>query len=83
MDYRVVGSEYFDRVNDVPHGFIFEFVAKQLDNFIGTFLEYDSTTIQLGYKGKMRIKGSYECEQPFEKKQKAYSPERYVCLCSF
>lgn len=43
-------------VNNVPHGFISEFVAKQLGNFIGTFLEYDASTIQWGYKGKMRVR---------------------------
>lgn len=42
-------------VNDVPHGFMFEYVAKQLGNFIGTILEYNTSIIQMGYKGLMRI----------------------------
>lgn len=32
-------------VNGVPHGFMSEVVVKQLGNFIGTYLEYDSSTI--------------------------------------
>lgn len=43
-------------VNEVPHGFVSELVAKQLDNFIGLFLKYDSSAIQLGYQGKLRMR---------------------------
>ncbi|MBA0775910.1 hypothetical protein Gotri_010995 [Gossypium trilobum] len=43
-------------VNDIPHGFMSEVVAKQLGNFVGTFLEYDTSVVQLAYGGIIRLR---------------------------
>ncbi|MBA0862858.1 hypothetical protein Goshw_013770 [Gossypium schwendimanii] len=43
-------------IHDLSHGFISKVVVRQLGNFIGNFLEYDTSTIQLGYKGIIRLR---------------------------
>lgn len=34
--------EFWIQIHDLPVGYMTEFVGKQLDNFFGTFLQYDS-----------------------------------------
>ncbi|MBA0721938.1 hypothetical protein Golax_009433, partial [Gossypium laxum] len=48
--------DFWILIHDLPHGFISEVVARQLGSFIGIFLEYYASTIQLAYKGIMRLR---------------------------
>ncbi|KAK8607986.1 hypothetical protein V6N13_023428 [Hibiscus sabdariffa] len=43
-------------VHDIPPGLLSTRLAKLLGDFIGDFIDYDSSAISLGYKGTMRIK---------------------------
>ncbi|MBA0619910.1 hypothetical protein Godav_005698, partial [Gossypium davidsonii] len=51
VDFRII-------IHDLSHGFMSKVVVRQLGNFIGNFLEYNTSTIQLGYKGIIRLRGT-------------------------
>ncbi|PPD77596.1 hypothetical protein GOBAR_DD25479 [Gossypium barbadense] len=61
-------------VNDIPHGFMFEVVAKQLGNFVGTFLEYDTSVVQLAYRGIIRLRVRLDVGSPSKRKKKLLLP---------
>ncbi|MBA0844809.1 hypothetical protein Goarm_022224, partial [Gossypium armourianum] len=48
-------SDFWVLVHDLSHGLMLASVAKQLGNFIGSFIDYDVNVISLGYKRIMRI----------------------------
>ncbi|MBA0703246.1 hypothetical protein Goari_027523 [Gossypium aridum] len=49
-------------IHDLYLGFMADIVAHQLGNFIGEFIEYDTTATQLGYKRIMKIRVREEKE---------------------
>ncbi|GMI91327.1 hypothetical protein HRI_002802000 [Hibiscus trionum] len=53
-------------VNDVPPGCMSKGVARQLENFVGQFLIYDSEKVTLGYKGIMRIRIAVDVRRPLK-----------------
>ncbi|KAL4346489.1 hypothetical protein GQ457_17G012780 [Hibiscus cannabinus] len=57
-------------VHDLPIGFMAEGVAKQLGDFIGKFLEYDSQSISLNYKRIMRVKTRINVRLPLKRRKK-------------
>ncbi|KAL4335731.1 hypothetical protein GQ457_07G012980 [Hibiscus cannabinus] len=57
-------------VHDVPLGFMSEKVARVLGDFIGFFLEYDSTTVSLGYKRIMKLQTRLDVRLPLKCRKK-------------
>ncbi|MBA0734290.1 hypothetical protein Gogos_018220 [Gossypium gossypioides] len=65
-------------ISDMENGrFLFRFYfevnvdqARQLGSFIGVFFEYDASTIQLGYKGIMRLRVRVDVMKPLKRKKK-------------
>ncbi|GMJ05091.1 hypothetical protein HRI_004178300 [Hibiscus trionum] len=57
-------------IHNVSHGFVSERVASSIGNFLGSFLEYDSMAVSLGYKGIMRIRVVMDIRIPLKRKKK-------------
>ncbi|PPD91907.1 hypothetical protein GOBAR_DD11139 [Gossypium barbadense] len=53
LSVQLSAVDFWILINDLPHGFMSETVAKQLGNFIRVLLEYDTSAIQMEYKGKI------------------------------
>ncbi|KAF2292994.1 hypothetical protein GH714_034702 [Hevea brasiliensis] len=51
-----VDENQFMLIHDVPLGCVFEPVARQLGNYTGTFISYDSAVTNGGWKSYMRIR---------------------------
>ncbi|KAL4272546.1 hypothetical protein GQ457_13G020750 [Hibiscus cannabinus] len=58
------------RVHDLPYGFMSEAVAKQLGNFVGTFITYDTSVMGSGYWRFMRIKVQFDTRLPLKRRKK-------------
>ncbi|MBA0562711.1 hypothetical protein Golob_007735, partial [Gossypium lobatum] len=56
-------------IHDLPLGFMSKAIAKQLGSFIGVFLEYDTSTTQLGYKRIIRINVRIDVRKPLKRKK--------------
>ncbi|MBA0717081.1 hypothetical protein Golax_004923, partial [Gossypium laxum] len=56
LTVQLTEVDFWIIIHDFSHGFISKVVVRQLGNFIGKFLEYDTSTIQLGYKGIIRLR---------------------------
>ncbi|MBA0647692.1 hypothetical protein Goklo_015529 [Gossypium klotzschianum] len=56
-------------IHDNPLGFMVDIVTHQLQNFIGEFIEYDTTVTQLGYKCIMRIRVKVDVRKPLKRKK--------------
>ncbi|KAL4290028.1 hypothetical protein GQ457_14G002670 [Hibiscus cannabinus] len=58
------------QIHDLPFGYMSESVAKQLGNFVGSFLTYDTSAIGLGYRRIMRIKVKFDTRLPLKRRKK-------------
>ncbi|PPR91375.1 hypothetical protein GOBAR_AA29310 [Gossypium barbadense] len=56
LSVQLSAVDFWILINDLPHGFMSETVARQLGNFIRVLLEYDTSAVQMEYKGKMQVK---------------------------
>ncbi|MBA0880649.1 hypothetical protein Goshw_021986 [Gossypium schwendimanii] len=56
-------------IHDLPLGFMSKAIAKQLGSFIGAFLEYDTSTTQLGYKRIIRINVRIDVRKSLKRKK--------------
>ncbi|KAE8669497.1 hypothetical protein F3Y22_tig00112231pilonHSYRG00051 [Hibiscus syriacus] len=70
LTVQVNWINYWILVHDLPHGFMSDHAAKQLENFIDSFVEYDSFTILLDYKRMMHIQFRVNIRQPLKRKKK-------------
>ncbi|GMJ03098.1 hypothetical protein like AT3G31430 [Hibiscus trionum] len=61
-------------IHNLPHGFMSEAVAHIMGNFLGSFLEYDATTIQKGHSRIMRIRARIDIGQPIKRRRKIGLP---------
>ncbi|GMI88724.1 hypothetical protein HRI_002541700 [Hibiscus trionum] len=61
-------------IHNLPHGFMSEAVARIMGNFLGSFLEYDATTIQKGHSRIMRIRARIDIGQPIKRRRKIGLP---------
>ncbi|MBA0562710.1 hypothetical protein Golob_007735 [Gossypium lobatum] len=68
-------------IHDLPLGFMSKAIAKQLGSFIGVFLEYDTSTTQLGYKRIIRINVRIDVRKPLKRKKNL--PSRMVSRFMF
>ncbi|KAH1106141.1 hypothetical protein J1N35_009909 [Gossypium stocksii] len=55
---------------DIPYGFMFDVVAKQLGSFIGVFLKYGASDIELRYRRIMGIRVQIDVRKSLKKKKK-------------
>lgn len=55
-------------MHDLPSGFHKEFMAMQIGNFLGKFLECDKKNLSNGYRNFMRIQVQIDVRKPLKKK---------------
>ncbi|KAE8681103.1 hypothetical protein F3Y22_tig00111342pilonHSYRG00154 [Hibiscus syriacus] len=81
----LVFLDYWVLVHDVPIGFMSKKVARALGNFLGVFIDYDSTALSLGYRRIMRIRARLDTRLPLKRRKKlilgnglgeSYCPQR-------
>ncbi|XP_039025770.1 uncharacterized protein LOC120159196 [Hibiscus syriacus] len=66
----LVFLDYWVLVHDVPIGFMSKKVARALGNFLGVFIDYDSTALSLGYRRIMRIRARLDTRLPLKRRKK-------------
>ncbi|MBA0721942.1 hypothetical protein Golax_009437 [Gossypium laxum] len=73
--------DFWVLVQEPPHGFTSEVVARQIGNFIGQFIEYDCKVITLDYTGVLRVRVRVDMEKSLKRRKKIVLPNgtiRYV-----
>lgn len=60
-------SDFWVQTHDLPPGLMSLTMAMQFDNFIGTFIEYDTTVSTLGIQKFLRIKVKVDENQPLKR----------------
>ncbi|MBA0776537.1 hypothetical protein Gotri_011520 [Gossypium trilobum] len=66
MHVPLVFSSFYVQVYNLPPSFFSENVAKQLGNFIGRLLEYDTKPLSRGVKSYLRIKVELDVKRPLK-----------------
>ncbi|KAK8489971.1 hypothetical protein V6N11_065394 [Hibiscus sabdariffa] len=75
--------DFWVLIHDIPSGFVRESVAKQLGNFIGTYLYYDTQALTLGFRGFMRIRVRLDIRSPLKRRKKLLLPTGQSGFVSF
>lgn len=66
----LVEVHFWLQIYDLPPGYMFEAVGKQLGNFFGSFLEYDPKNNASLWREYMRIKVKIDIRKPLKRKKK-------------
>lgn len=69
-----VSLSYFDywvQVHDLPTGLMSSHMANQFGDFLGIFIEYDTTVPMIGVKTYMRIKIKLDVGSPLKRRKKS------------
>lgn len=66
----LVEVDFWIQIHDLPVGYMFEIVGKQLGNFFGTFLEYDSKNNASIWREFIRLKIRLDVRKPLKMKKK-------------
>ncbi|KAL4308458.1 hypothetical protein GQ457_01G027980 [Hibiscus cannabinus] len=70
LQVPLVYADFWVLVHNIPYGFMSAAMANQLGNFIGSFVEYDSTAISSDFRGIMRIRVSMDISKPLKRRKK-------------
>lgn len=73
------------QINDLPSGFMSEQVGKQLGNFFGEFLEYDSKNNSSVWREYMRVRIQFDVRKPLKRKKKINKRDgsEFVVTCRY
>lgn len=63
-------SEFWVQIHDLSPGLMSEPMAKQFGNFLGFFLEYDTSIPTMGVQKYMRIRVKLDVNQPLKRRKK-------------
>lgn len=66
--------DFWILIYDVPMGFMSEAVARQLGDFVGSFLEYDSSSSQLSYKRIMWVRVRVDVRKSLKRRKSITLP---------
>ncbi|KAG8488555.1 hypothetical protein CXB51_016297 [Gossypium anomalum] len=61
---------FWVQVHNLPSGFMTEGMARQIGDFIGRFLEYDTSLVTRGFGQYMRIRVSIDVRLPLKRKKR-------------
>lgn len=75
----LISSPFWVQVHEVPIDFYPESLAMQLKNFIGTFQEYDSSSLGKENMNYMRIKVHIDICRPLKRKKQI----KFKNMCSY
>ncbi|MBA0778000.1 hypothetical protein Gotri_005936 [Gossypium trilobum] len=76
-------TEFWIQVHELPPGLMSESMAKQLGNFCGKFLEYDTVIPFLGQKTYMRIRVCFDVSAPLKHKKKIQIGKAMIVYARF
>lgn len=62
--------DFWIQIHDLPVGYMSEVVVKQLGNFFGTFLEYDTNNNSNIWREFMRLRIRMDVRKPLKRKKK-------------
>ncbi|KAA3453178.1 reverse transcriptase [Gossypium australe] len=93
MEIPLIYSLIWTQIHDIPMGFLFENLARQLGDFLGKFLEYDTSDLGKGKRNFMRVRAQLDVRQPFKRKKKVsfagkcsyirFKYERFTLFCFY
>ncbi|XP_074361359.1 uncharacterized protein LOC141701624 [Apium graveolens] len=72
--------DFWIQIYDLPSDFMSESIDKQLGNFFGTFLMYDSNNNASIWREYMRIKVKVDVRSPLKRRKKIGSKNRKECI---
>lgn len=61
---------FWVQIHNIPSGFMMEGMACQIGDFIGRFLEYDTSLVTRGFGQYMRIRVSIDVRLPLKRKKR-------------
>ncbi|PPS02400.1 hypothetical protein GOBAR_AA18253 [Gossypium barbadense] len=61
---------FWVQIHNIPSGFMMEGMARQIGDFIGRFLEYDTSLVTRGFGQYMRIRVSIDVRLPLKRKKR-------------
>ncbi|KAH1031637.1 hypothetical protein J1N35_043811 [Gossypium stocksii] len=76
-------SAFWVQVHDLPPGFFSKTVAKQLDNFVDRFLEFDSKQLDRGLMSYLRDRVEIDVKKPLKRKNKIMLPLSKLTYAKF
>ncbi|KAK5836589.1 hypothetical protein PVK06_012383 [Gossypium arboreum] len=65
----LVFANFLVQVHELPTGIFLKFIVRQLEDFIGKFLEYDSKSLSRGVRNFFRIKVQLDIRRPLKWKK--------------
>ncbi|XP_057793291.1 uncharacterized protein LOC131009908 [Salvia miltiorrhiza] len=74
---------FWVKIHDLPAGYITEGIGKLLGNFIGNFLEYDSTNSTGVWRQYMRIRVGIRVDEPLKRSKKIKSKDGSTFVVTF
>lgn len=77
--------EFWIQIYDLPSGYMYEPVGKQLGNFFGRFVLYDPSNNSSIWREYMRIKISLDVRKPLKRKKKICKRDKseFVVHCKY
>ncbi|KAH1121046.1 hypothetical protein J1N35_004206 [Gossypium stocksii] len=76
-------TEFWVQVHELPTGLMSESMAKQFGDFLGKFLNYDTSVSSLGHKTHMRIRVCLDVTAPLKRKKKIQMREAMLVYARF
>lgn len=70
IQVQLVYANFWVQVHDLPPSFMLKGMARQLGNFFGEFLDYDTMIISKGIKKFMHIKVKIDVQQPLKRRKR-------------
>lgn len=72
--------EFWIQLYDIPSGLMTEAVGKQLGNFFGSFVKYDSSNNTSIWREYMRLRIKVDVRRPLKRKKKICRRDRTECV---
>ncbi|KAG8475088.1 hypothetical protein CXB51_032029 [Gossypium anomalum] len=76
-------TEFWIQVHELPPGLLTETMAKQVGDFCGKFIEYDTSIPSLGHKKYMRIRIRLDVSAPLKRKKKIQIGKDMIVYAEF
>ncbi|MBA0751802.1 hypothetical protein Gogos_000703 [Gossypium gossypioides] len=79
----LIYTAFWVQVHDLPPGFFSKAAAKQLDKFVGRFLEFDSKQLNRGLMSYLRVRVETDVKKPLKRKNKIMLPLSKLTYTNF
>ncbi|KAK5785224.1 hypothetical protein PVK06_039787 [Gossypium arboreum] len=79
----LLSSEFWVQVHDLPPGLMTNLLAKQFRNFLGQFLEYNTTILTMGINKFMRVRVRLDVSLPLKRRKKIQIGKERIVYARF